>query len=361
MLLGQLDTVAFASEGHLIFPSHVNEPVELNLADLNLNGDEAEYADLLQVYVGKSDTCCSNRTPIAGQYEEVGGFLKFVPTYEFVEGQDYVVSVWQLDAKDVPYHTLAEFNIKSDAPVTPTYVTDIYPSGELLPENVLRFYIHFSKPMKPHVAFNYIKLIDATGNVDDAAFMQFKQELWSEDRKRLTLLMGPGRIKRDVSTNLRLGPALRKDQQYTLLVEAGWTAANGDQPLARYEKSFRVTDALRQLPAVNLWEITAPALGGNSALTIRFDRPFDHQLLQTDIKLVTESGLNIPGSIEIGNHETEWNFKPDDNWADERIHIVVDSELEDVAGNNFKDLLDHSIDTKTKKIRSTSIAVDLRS
>ena len=34
----------------------------------------------------------------------------------------------------------------------PAAVTEIFPSGEILPENTLRFYIHFSVPMRSGVA-----------------------------------------------------------------------------------------------------------------------------------------------------------------------------------------------------------------
>lgn len=360
LLLGQISQTAFAREGSLTLPSDASKPVELNLTGVNLGGDHAEYSELLQVFVGKQDACCTNRTPIAGQYEEDAGVVKFVPIYEFIEGQDYVVRVRLRGTEGSDPHTLTEFNIQSDALAVSAQVTKTYPSGDSLPENVLRFYIHFSKPMKPHVAFDYIKLVDATGKVDDAAFMKFKQELWSEDRKRLTLLMDPGRIKRNVSTNLRIGPALLKDQRYSLVVEGGWPAANGEQALTRYAKPFIVSDGLRELPDVDQWVITAPALGTYSALEIKFDRPFDHQLLHTDIKVVSESGSIIPGEIVVSSQETEWRFQPNKSWVSERITVVVDSELEDVAGNNFRDLLDHSIETETKQIRSTSIVVDLR-
>ena len=74
-------------------------------------------------------------------------------------------------------------------PARPTKVTQIQPSSSQTPENTLRFYLYFAQPMKPNVAFNYIKLVNAAGEEDNAAFMKFKQELWSADRKRLTLLM----------------------------------------------------------------------------------------------------------------------------------------------------------------------------
>ena len=353
LFLGQFSTAAFANDGGLTFPARSDEPVELNLAKVKAIGNQTELSDILQVFVGKRETCCENRTPIAGHYEKDGGVVRFMPVFEFVEGQDYVVRV------DQSSHNLTEFRISPKTSPEPTQVTRIYPSGDLLPENVLRFYIHFSKPMKPHIAADYIKLVDASGSVDDAAFMRFKQELWSEDRKRLTLLMDPGRIKRNVSTNLRLGPALRKDQNYTLVIEEGWPAANGEQKLLAYKKPFLISEALRELPSIDKWDIEAPEFGTKGALEIRFDRPFDHQLLQTDIKVVSEVGVNIPGEVIVEDHETTLRFLPKDDWADKRVFIVVDSELEDVAGNNFRDLLDHKIEIGTKQIRSTSVAVDL--
>ena len=152
---------------------------------------------------------------MAGRYALTDDTLTFSPAFGFDPGQDYVARVWTSRNG----HALVAFRLPLEAATVPAAVTEIYPSGETLPENVLRFYIHFSAPMTPHVAFDYIKLRDASGTVDDAAFMRFKQELWNEDRTRLTVLIDPGRIKRDVATNLELGPALLAGQQYTLSVD----------------------------------------------------------------------------------------------------------------------------------------------
>lgn len=43
-----------------------------------------------------------------------------------------------------------------------------------------------------------------------AQALAIKEELWSSDGKRLTILFDFGRIKRGVSTNRRQGPALEK-------------------------------------------------------------------------------------------------------------------------------------------------------
>ena len=49
----------------------------------------------------------------------------------------------------------------------------------------------------------------------------------------------------------------------------------------------------------------------------------------------------IDGRIDIEKAEQNWRFTPAKPWPAEKLRLVVDSTLEDVAGNNFHDLLDH--------------------
>lgn len=359
LLVSLLNVAALADEGGLIIPSQANDPVELTPIESYFERSSTEYSDLFQVFVGNAEDCCANKAPIVGRYESDNKSVKFIPRFDFVEGQDYVVRVMQQDEKNSDFIKLTRFNIQSDSALIKAEVTSIYPSGDSLPENVLRFYIHFSTPMKPHVAFNYIKLVDAFGNIDDAAFMKFKQELWSEDRKRLTVLMDPGRIKRMVSTNLRLGPALHEGKRYQLVVDSGWPTANGNERLAGFSKSFYVSKALRELPNVEHWRISIPAIHTKGMLKIELDSPFDHQLLHTNIKVFSVDGEKILGKVVVGKHETEWAFHPNQAWLDKQVFLVIDSELEDVAGNNFRDLLDHSIEVETKKLSHISIPLKL--
>lgn len=135
-------------------------------------------------------------------------------SYNFIEGQRYVVLSRESDSSEV----LTEFMIQSAAEMVSPKVVAIYPDSPVIPVNTLRFYLHFSTPMKPHAATEFIRLVDASGVEDTAAFMSFKQELWSEDRMRLTMLMGPGRIKRGEAQNLAIGPALLENDHYTLVI-----------------------------------------------------------------------------------------------------------------------------------------------
>lgn len=328
-------SAANADEVQITSPERGWDPVVLHLQDEM--PEAAEPSELLQVFVGGPDLCCEGRTPIAGRYVLHGNSLAFSPAYGFEPGQDYVARAkTTLDGVSI-----VPFQIASEAALVDAEVTQIYPSGDVLPENTLRFYIHFSTPMKPHVAFDYIRLRDSSGAADDAAFMQFKQELWNADRTRLTVLIDPGRIKRNVATNVELGPALLEGQRYTLEIEAGWPSADGRSILPRFARNFTAGPPLRSLPSLNLWEATRPCIGTQGSLYVTFDRPFDRHLLEQNIRIADSDGRNIEGSLIVGSRERSLIFTPDAAWSGDTIQIIVDAILEDVAANNFRDLLDH--------------------
>ncbi len=224
LLLGVgVGSMAAAMEDGLSLPQHVDAPLALRLVEGDLAREAVDADDVIQVFVGASDECCEGRVPVAGRVGLEGDVLSFRPTFGFVAGVDYVARVRLASAEQ----RLVPFRIPCDAAPVEATVTDVFPSGDTLPQNVLRFYIHFSVPMAPHVAFEYVQLRDVSGEVDDAAFMQFKQELWSEDRTRLTVLIDPGRIKREVATNVERGPALQAGRRYSLAVVGGWPSADG--------------------------------------------------------------------------------------------------------------------------------------
>ena len=344
-----ISSAAFAENDALSLPQSADAAVSLALPD----GLEGDPYQLLQVFVGTAEDCCDARTPVAGRYNHENSVLSFTPAFGFSEGQDYVARVRRARSEE-----LVAFRVVSDAVTASAAVTEIYPSSEMLPENTLRFYVHFSVPMRPGVAFDYITLRDASGDVDEAAFMRFKQELWNEGRTRLTVLVDPGRIKRNVATNVELGPALLAGRDYTLAVNAGWPSADGRSVLPAFEKRFTATVPLRDLPGIQEWRVTAPCVGTNEPLHIDFDRPFDRHLLIKDVRVTANDGRRIDGSINVGAGERSWIFTPASPWAVASVLIDVSPTLEDVAANNFQDLLDH-VASDAIKSRSIIRPVDL--
>jgi hypothetical protein len=84
----------------------------------------------------------------------------------------------------------------------------ISPAADLLPANILRFYVQFSAPAEAAFERAQLRLIAADGEVVPDAFLVLNEELWSPDGRRLTVLMEPGRIKRGMGPDSAHAPAL---------------------------------------------------------------------------------------------------------------------------------------------------------
>lgn len=350
-----LGTAAVAQQSDLVVPDEPGGHVALTLPNDTV---AIEPATALQVFTGARDRCCDGRAPVAGRYEVEGRVISFEPSFEFVTGQTYTIAV-QTDASNVA-PALTEFILSQPGGLANPEVLAIYPSGDLIPENTLRFYIHFSTPMQPHRSTEFIRLVDAAGVADTEAFMTFSQELWSEDRRRLTLLMDPGRIKRGVAQNLELGPALLEGNSYSLVVEAGWPSATTGEPVARFAQPFTASAALRLRPELEQWQFDAPRQMSMDPLVIYFDRPYDRELARRAISVLDADGAFIPGTVALENHQRTWRYEPDAPWTGAHVQIVVDAELEDVAGNNFRELLDHSLGTDLRDIDQVETTLALR-
>ena len=329
------------SEPDLLLPHAADEPVVWCLVGGKADHLQSEGGRVLELFVGGADTVDDRRLPVAGRYESEGELLRFRPAFDLVAGQDYVVRTRRHG--ELP--RLTEFRIPREAAAAPALVTEVHPSGDVLPENVLRFYVHFSVPMAPHLASDFIRLRDESGRADPAAFMRFKQELWNSDRTRLTVLIDPGRIKRSVATNLDLGPVLLEGARYALTIYEGWPSADGSSTLPGFSKSFGVTRALRERPEIEQWTWKSPRPGTREPFVITFDRPFDRHLLPDAIHIGAGDGLRVDGTPHVGRDETSWSFTPDEPWPAGEVRITVDDSLEDVAGNNFREVLDRRIGT----------------
>lgn len=336
-------SASFANDYQLLLPDINRQHVELVSKNRPTEGSSDQR---LQVFTGPANKCCDGRNAMAGRYTSDDTKLTFTPAFAFEKSQIYTIRVLYQDDRGGVTQALEEFSIPEVEVLSEPHVVGMYPSGNTIPENTLRFYIHFSTPMQPHVSSRYIKLIDASGQVDDSAFMSFKQELWSEDRKRLTLLMDPGRIKRGVAQNLAIGPVLVQGNVYSIRINDGWPSARGEPLPGIFEKTFTANEALRTLPDTQLWTTQLPGRNSNDPIVIEFDRPFDYELLKSSITVLSADGHPINGEISIRNNEHTWVFTPEAHWSQDQIKIRVDSHLEDVAGNNFRDLLDHAMGTQ---------------
>jgi hypothetical protein len=249
--------------------------------------------------------------------------------------------------------TLSPLALAADAP----RLEAIYPSGDVVPANHLKFYLHFSAPMREGVFLDHCRLLDAHGATVAEPFRE--TELWSEDHRRLTLWLHPGRQKTGVNLSEDFGPVLRPGQSYTLVISGAWPTADGAPLGQETRKTFRTaprvimqidpfSDApaacctqssrsslLTALKPLTRWQIRPPAAGTPAPLELRFPYPLDHALLLRCLRVVDEAGAAIPGSVATADHERTWRFIPDSAWRPASYRVLVQSILEDLAGNSL--------------------------
>jgi hypothetical protein len=263
--------------------------------------------------------------------------LTFTPTHPLGHDRLYRAELrWVGETRPI---ATQEYRTPPRPKTPPPVVERIFPTADVLPANHLKFYIHFSRPMREgREIFDRIRLLGPEGKeVGDP--WRFT-ELWSEDNRRLTLWIHPGRVKRGINLREELGTVLQPDREYTLIVGAELEDAEGQRLCREVAKKFRTTAELRTRPDVAAWEIQPPRSGTMEAVIVRFDRPMDHALLDRTIRVRDEAGRDIKGTITVGDAERSWAFEPRASWKSALYRIDVDEVLEDLAGNTPARLFD---------------------
>ncbi len=303
--------------------------------DLAAASDQT-FPDILQITVAGTAA-----QPILGSYRREAGVLQFRPQFPLEPGVTY-----QARYKRGAETANASFTVPKAAQTARTVVERIYPTTSRLPANTLKFYIHFSQAMARGGAYQWIRLLDEQGKVVPQVFLELQEELWDPDLRRLTILLDPGRIKRDILPNREIGAPIEAGHKYTLAIDAAWPDATGTPLKAGFTKSFEVVASDRAVLDVTTWKVTAPKAGSAAALTVVFPKPIDAALLKRVIQVNDSRGGMIDGNVEIGAEETRWVFTPDQPWAAGRYVLVVPNTLEDVAGNKINRAFD--VDTKER-------------
>ncbi len=296
-------------------------------------------ADSLNTLVKIRLAKIENATSILGEYRSDHGLI-FTPLIPFTQGTDYEILVKGL--------TAAHFSIplanSTDAP----NLTTCYPQQDSLPENLLKIYLQFSHPMREGLSDKYIRIIkNGTDTLQDV-FLNLQPELWNENRTVLTVWLDPGRIKRDLQPNLRLGNPLQANNTYQLQVSKQWKDINGRVLQKDYSKKFIVTQRDSICPNPEIWKMNLPKSGSPESLVISFGESLDHYLLMEAMQISTTEGVSIKGTFEWDSFDRSCRFTPAAVWMAGNYVLTIASRLEDLAGNNLNRPFDRDM-TKTKK------------
>ncbi|MEM9902892.1 MAG: hypothetical protein AAF865_16220 [Pseudomonadota bacterium] len=211
--------------------------------------------------------------------------------------------------------------------------TEIYPTAAVLPANLLRAYIYFPRAMARENIMGHVALLDASGTEVEGAFLSTRYTLWSQDRRRLTVLFDPGRVKTGLAAHDALGRALEEGKSYALVVRG--TALDAEEcPLGQdVVQSFVAGPPDLAPPAPETWDLALPAQGSKAPLSLDLGTPHDHLSLAYRLRLLDADGAVVPGGIALAEGEQVWRFTPSEPWGDATYTLTIDPRLEDLAGN----------------------------
>jgi len=304
------------------------------------NWQTADWQKLLSVYAGQGDFMTDMSVPaMLGSYQVADNRIRFQPQFPLEPGVRYravfrpskLPGSGEIRKADI----LSIFQLPAIQRQPTTVVAQVYPSADVLPENLLKFYIHFSAPMRGGHIYERVRLRDEVGKVVELPFLELDEELWNPEMTRLTLFIDPGRIKREVKPLEDIGPALEAGKRYTLEIDAACTDSAGLPMREPFRKSFRVSAPDREPTSLASWTIKPPKSGTRDALTVNFPEPMDHALALRVIRVANAAGRLVEGASALADHETRWSFTPQETWTAGTHQLQVQNNIEDLAGNNI--------------------------
>lgn len=299
----------------------------------------SDWQRLLHVQVEPKDGPTPQKLPaMLGTYRVEGNAIRFEPQYPLVPGLSYQASFRPAElpiSKGERREVTAVFRVPSRNLTPVTVVTQVYPTADVLPENLLKFYVHFSAPMSRGQIYDYIRLIEESGKQVELPFLEIDEELWDDSMTRLTIFIDPGRIKRGVLPLEDVGPALETGKRYSLVIDSAWKDGAGRPLKESFQKPFLVGSPDREPPDPSQWNVQLPASGTQNPLVVLFPEPMDNALTQRVIHITDASGKTVAGQIELTDQERRWSFQPLGPWKRGQHQLVVQTTIEDLAGNNI--------------------------
>ncbi|MEO9482643.1 MAG: hypothetical protein ABJG47_04330 [Ekhidna sp.] len=277
-----------------------------------------------------------NGPAVLGSYKIVNNHLEFSPKFLPDAKVRYIVTFSYPNLAQLLSSQLAEQAVYSDIvsfeppETTQPEITSVIPNLEIVPANLLRFYVYFSSPMGLENPYDFIKIEDSEGKTLVDPFVIVPEGLWNIDRTRLTLLLHPGRIKQGVGPNMTEGDILRAGNVYTLKIDSKWKGASGEPLKDSFSRPINASNPLRKAINVNLWALKAEQ-NQIGILTIVTDHPLDQPLAKRMLFIRNKEGKILPSQVEFTSpEEMKILWRPDGS-TDLELHI--DPRLEDVCGN----------------------------
>jgi hypothetical protein len=277
----------------------------------------------------------------AGTWTLEGETALFSPRFGPVAGSAFVL-VGRADVRGQPWRELARFVVPDAGHAPTTVVESIDPTVDTVPANLLRFAVTFSAEMNEGSAAGNVRLLDESGAEVLGALLDMPPELWDRGRRRLTVLLEPGRIKRGLQPNVQAGAPLHEGGSVTVVVGSGIRDAGGAALVGEARRDFRVGAPIRSRVDPASWDVRWPDVDGDP-LVVLFDRSLDRALVRRHLGVVDRGGHPVSGTAILDPYARRWEFTSVEAQAATSLRLRIDTRLEDLAGNSVRRVFDRDL------------------
>lgn len=300
--------------------------------------------------VGEGMSGCEDLPDVFGRNHVLEGEIRFIPHFPFEPGVGYCACFdpRPLGLPEFSEVLTLEFSLPRETGAVPAQVNRVFPSSDVLPENLLRFYVCFSNSMQRDQVEKHVKILGPDGQPAPDVLYRAPVELWDRTMRHLTILLDPGRLKRGVGPYRQLGPPLKPGLEYTLAINSEMVDQSGNPLRESFYKTFLVTEPVHERIAVEQWNVRPPVARGCQPLVLEFPRPLDWAQLLNSITVVAENGNPMEGRVVVEQSEKCWSLTPTSTWVAGSYLIRVASSLEDVCGNNLLSPFDRPLRISTE-------------
>jgi hypothetical protein len=219
-------------------------------------------------------------------------------------------------------------------------LVQVFPRADVLPENLLRFHLRFSRSVEVFDVNEHLRLIDTdqtTSTIVADPFLDLSDGLWSADGLTLTLMLHPGRIKSGLAAHDTLGTALRNTHSYALQVhhqtrgDESRTLANEWLTIKRFSVSAAVN---RRIDADNI-VMTVPPAATRLPLSIGLGHVVDRLASENFVAVTDDRGALVDVDVSTSESDTALRLNPQMPWRAGTYSIHFAGEFEDSCGNRF--------------------------
>ena len=313
---------------------------------LDQSDEDAILADPSLIRLQSAETPAARGTLMTVTHSDEN--LRVTPRFALRDGARYSLSIALPDNSQFE----TEFSLPGPEAATPRLV-GFAPPQAVIPANTLRFYLTFSEPMERGQVRDAITLVRDNGQPVPNPFLNLETELWDNAQKRLTLILDPGRIKQGVGPNSQVGAPLDSGKRYRLVVSGAMRSALGAPLGSGPTVAFRAGPPERRPVNPDTWEIMTPQAKGHTPFSVTFDRIMDSSAALRRLRLYGPDGDHITGQFHTDGGG--WSLTPNVPWKPGQYRLVVDTELEDVAGNTIRAAFDAEAGTMGKSVPPASI------